>query len=47
MTQTTEADEPETDERDVDTSHLDDIDDGCGCAEVWEYMSNERDTAEE
>jgi hypothetical protein len=25
------------------TDHLDDIEDGCGCAEVWEHMSEERD----
>ena len=23
-------------------SHLDDIEDGCGCAEVWEHMSDRR-----
>jgi hypothetical protein len=23
-------------------SHLDDIGDGCGCAEVWEHMSDRR-----
>jgi len=23
--------------------HLADIDDGCGCAEVWEHMSEQRD----
>lgn len=35
----------ESDERaqDVDTSHLDDVEDGCGCAEVWEHLSEERD----
>lgn len=27
----------------VDTSHLDDVDDGCGCAEVWEHLSEERE----
>ena len=27
----------------VDTSHLDDVEDGCGCAEIWEHMSDERD----
>ncbi|WP_284013304.1 hypothetical protein [Halobaculum litoreum] len=26
---------------DVDTSHLDDLEDGCGCAEVWEHLSEE------
>ena len=24
-------------------NHLDDVDDGIGCAEVWEYMSQKRD----
>ena len=27
---------------DVDTSHLEDVDDGCGCTEIWEHTS-ERD----
>ena len=27
----------------VDTSHLDDVEDGCGCTEIWEHMSDERD----
>jgi len=31
------------DEREVDTSHLDGVEDGCGCAEVWEHLSDERD----
>jgi hypothetical protein len=35
-------DEPErTDE--VSTAHLDDMDDGCGCAEVWEHLSERRE----
>jgi hypothetical protein len=29
-------------EQDVDTSHLDDIEDGCGCAEVWDHLSEQR-----
>jgi hypothetical protein len=33
----------ETDESPVDTSHLDDIEDGCGCTEIWEHLSDERD----
>jgi hypothetical protein len=28
---------------DVDTSHLDGVKDGCGCAEVWEHLSDERE----
>jgi hypothetical protein len=27
---------------DVDTCHLDDVADGCGCAEVWEHTSGQR-----
>jgi hypothetical protein len=37
-----------TDDRDrdrerVDTSHFDGIEDGCGCAEVWEHLSEGRE----
>ncbi|MFT4909499.1 MAG: hypothetical protein ACI9TI_000657 [Natronomonas sp.] len=31
------------DEEAIDRSHLDDVDDGCGCTEIWEHMSDERD----
>jgi len=24
---------------DVDTSHLDGVEDGCGCTEIWEHTS--------
>ncbi len=24
------------------TDHLDDVEDGCGCAEVWEHLSEQR-----
>jgi 2-phosphosulfolactate phosphatase len=30
-------------ERRADTSHLDDIDDGCGCAEIWDHLSQQRE----
>jgi len=26
----------------ADTSHLDGVEDGCGCAEVWEHLSESR-----
>ena len=29
---------------DVDRCHLADIDDGCGCVELWEHLSATRDT---
>ena len=33
---------------DVDTSHLDDVADGCGCTEIWEHTSErESDAASE
>jgi hypothetical protein len=40
--ETAEEEREDPDER-VDTSHLDDVDDGCGCAEVWEHLSERRD----
>lgn len=33
----------ESETEDVDTSHLDNVEDGCGCTEIWEHMSDERD----
>lgn len=36
-------DREEEREAEVDTSHLDDVEDGCGCTEVWEHLSDERD----
>jgi len=38
----TRTDVPE-DEADDDTSHLDELPDGAGCAEVWEHLSEGRD----
>lgn len=38
-------DEPDGEE--IDTSHLDDVEDGCGCTEIWEHMSDERDESDE
>lgn len=35
----TQDDEEEEDIRE----HLDDVDDGCGCTEIWEHLSEERD----
>ena len=28
------------------TDHLDDVEDGCGCTEIWEHLSENRDEAE-
>lgn len=35
---------PEEDEE-VAEDHLSDVDDGCGCAEIWEYLSEHRESA--
>jgi hypothetical protein len=32
----------EAEREEQDTDHLDDIEDGCGCAEVWEHLSERR-----
>jgi hypothetical protein len=32
----------DTEEEARDEDHLEDIDDGCGCAEVWEHLSERR-----
>ncbi len=32
----------ETPDEEVDTSHLEDVEDGCGCAEVWDHLSEQR-----
>ena len=29
--------------RERDDAHLQDVDDGCGCVEVWEHMSDGRE----
>jgi hypothetical protein len=34
------------DDEELHTSHLDDVEDGCGCTEIWEHMSDERDADE-
>jgi hypothetical protein len=38
-------DEKHSDHRDAagDTDHLAHIEDGCGCAEVWEHLSDARE----
>ena len=43
MNSSNTASEAESDDaRDVDVSHLEAVDDGCGCAEVWEELSDQR-----
>jgi hypothetical protein len=37
--QTESPDDAETD----DTTHLNDLPDGAGCAEIWEHLSENRD----
>ena len=39
----TASSEQQDDEEEEIREHLQDVDDGCGCAEIWEHMSEERD----
>jgi hypothetical protein len=39
----TDADTAEHD--DVDTTHLDDVEAGAGCTEIWEHLSERREQA--
>lgn len=32
---------------DIDRAHLKDIEDGCGCAEIWEATSHHRKTTDD
>jgi len=32
-----------TEEEEEIREHLEDVDDGCGCTEIWEHLSEERD----
>jgi hypothetical protein len=34
----------ETDGDSVDAGHLEDVEDGCGCTEIWEHLSDERES---
>lgn len=47
--ETEETAEESRDDRyaDVDTSHLDDVEDGCGCTEIWEHTSEREDAVAE
>lgn len=29
------------------TDHLDNVEDGCGCTEIWEHLSEERDSSDD
>ncbi|EMA10982.1 hypothetical protein SAMN05443574_102199 [Haloarcula vallismortis] len=40
MTTKPKADDPER-------AHLADVEDGCGCTEIWEHMSEARDEADD
>jgi len=38
-------DEPDAEVDEPTTDHLDNVEDGCGCTEIWEHMSEERESA--
>lgn len=39
----TASSKQQDDEEEDIREHLQDVEDGCGCAEIWEHMSEERD----
>ena len=41
---TTSSESPDEEQT---TEYLDDLDDGCGCAEVWEHLSEHREAGRE
>jgi len=43
MKQTTAQPETKSKADDADRAHLQDVEDGCGCTEIWEHMSEGRD----
>ena len=43
MKQTNEQPETTSKADDADRAHLADVEDGCGCTEIWEHMSENRD----
>ena len=43
VTMTSGSEQTNDDEREEVGEHLADVNDGCGCAEIWEYLSDERD----
>jgi hypothetical protein len=36
-------DEPTDEQREPSTDHLNGVGDGCGCTEIWEHLSEERE----
>jgi hypothetical protein len=43
QTATSETSETESKRDHPDRDHLTDVEDGCGCTEVWEHLSENRD----
>ncbi|WEL17678.1 MULTISPECIES: hypothetical protein [unclassified Halorhabdus] len=41
--QSTTDDEQTDGAQSTEDDHLEDVEDGCGCAEVWEHLSEQRE----
>ncbi|MFC7141785.1 hypothetical protein ACFQMA_18350 [Halosimplex aquaticum] len=37
-----EGDDDEAETERSETEHLENVEDGCGCTEIWEHLSDER-----
>lgn len=46
MSQVTKQRDSTEEPNEPDTSHLEDVEDGCGCAEVWEHLSEDREASD-
>lgn len=39
------SEQTETQNEEQVDEHLDDVEDGCGCTEIWEHLSDRREAA--
>ncbi|MGB9930263.1 hypothetical protein [Haloarcula amylolytica] len=44
MTNAHQTHDDDAEREEPTTDHLDNVEDGCGCTEIWEHMSEERDS---
>ncbi|GAA3859033.1 hypothetical protein [Haloarcula argentinensis] len=44
MTNAQQTHDDDAEREEPTTDHLDNVEDGCGCTEIWEHMSEERES---
>lgn len=45
MTNAQQTHDDDAEREEPTTDHLDNVEDSCGCTEIWEHMSEERESA--